>query len=39
MQWGMRESAELQMAEVRERIRIRRRPATTRVPKHLDEEE
>lgn len=39
MQWGMRESAERQMAEVRERIRSRRRPEIIQVETTLDEEE
>lgn len=39
MQWGMRESAERQMAEVRERIRNQRRPGITHVETTRDEEE
>ena len=39
MQWGMRESAERQMAEVRERIRNQRKPATIHLPPELEEEE
>ena len=39
MQWGMRESAEQKMAEVRERIRNQRRPEITHVETILSEEE
>ncbi len=39
MQWGMRESAERQMAEIREILKNRRRSGTIHVPKPLSEEE
>ena len=39
MQWGMRESAERQMAEVKERIKNQRRPGITHVETPLSEEE
>ena len=39
MQWGMRESAERQMAEVREMLKKRRKPATIHLPPELEEEE
>ena len=39
MQWGMREAAERQMAEVRERIKNQRRPGITHVETTLSEEE
>lgn len=39
MQWGMREAAEQKMAEVRERLKKRRKPATIHLPPELEEEE
>ena len=39
MQWGMREAAERQKVEVRERLKKRRKPATIHLPPELEEEE